>query len=169
MSQYEEAAFKALMKDNEWLKAALIACNKNLDTAIECNDRQKAVIDKLRAQEPHSVNDLQVIIANLFLEVAINNKEEGWGLFVRPLAEAIHQLYTQPQPASISEGYQLVPKEPTREMNFAADTYATETKDNVKGFWWWGRVYKAMLAAAPQAPSEVKDAIMQKESPDEGL
>jgi hypothetical protein len=34
-------------------------------------------------------------------------------------------------------------------MERAADAYAIESAHRPKGFWWWGRLYEAMLAATP--------------------
>lgn len=69
----------------------------------------------------------------------------GAGSFHRPLDKTEHYtipLYTHPAP--IPEGWQLVPKEPTREMMRAfwlAGPYPQEP---------WIEGYKAMLAAAPK-------------------
>ncbi len=55
----------------------------------------------------------------------------------------------------VPQGYKLVPVEPTNEMCVAADAYVCETSQTPKGMWWWGKVYSAMLAAAPD-PKEQK-------------
>lgn len=56
-------------------------------------------------------------------------------------------LYTHPAPA-VPEGWQLVPKEPTREMALAMIDYKVSSSNATV-------TYKAMLAAAP-TPGEVK-------------
>jgi hypothetical protein len=49
--------------------------------------------------------------------------------------------------------WKLAPAKATPEMERAADAYAIASAHRPKGFWWWGRLYEAMLAASPQAPS----------------
>jgi hypothetical protein len=58
-----------------------------------------------------------------------------------------HPLYAAG--AAASGGWKLVPVEATAEMKRAADDYATATATQPKGMWWWGRVYEAILKAAP--------------------
>lgn len=58
------------------------------------------------------------------------------------------KLYTAPQPPALPDGWQLVPKEPTREMKNAGGRYkihcaVTGEQKTVGGY------YRAMLAAAP--------------------
>jgi hypothetical protein len=48
----------------------------------------------------------------------------------------------------IPAGMCLVPREPTREMEFAADHFANEMADHPKGFWYWSGIYRAMVNAA---------------------
>ena len=52
-------------------------------------------------------------------------------------------------PVSAPPGWKLVPTKATPEMERAADDFATATADRPKGFWWWGRLFEAMLAASP--------------------
>jgi hypothetical protein len=73
------------------------------------------------------------------------------------------------QPA---EGYKLVPLEPTTEMKLAGQQYASDTADRPKGLWWWGRLFQAMLAAAPSVgqpatSSEAAPAPVVPTSPNE--
>jgi hypothetical protein len=49
-------------------------------------------------------------------------------------------------------GWVMVPEEPTQEMMRAGDRYAMDTAHQAKGLWWWGRLYQAMLEAAPKMP-----------------
>jgi len=49
--------------------------------------------------------------------------------------------------------WKLAPAKATPEMERAADAYAIASAHRPKGFWWWGRLYEAMLAASPQAPA----------------
>jgi hypothetical protein len=53
-------------------------------------------------------------------------------------------LHTAPIPST----HCVVPKGPTADMNRAADKCACTMDSIPKGFWYWGHIYKAMIAAA---------------------
>lgn len=63
-------------------------------------------------------------------------------------------IFGDAQPAQVPAGWKLVPVEPTNEMNCAGNTYAELTANQPKGMWWWGRVYQAMLSAAPSTKEQ---------------
>lgn len=82
------------------------------------------------------------------LDVAIAWAEKSGPLFV----DDLKSLATPPSPAP--EGWVTVPREPTPEMlraGFLADDGSDE------GIQMHGQVYRAMISAAPAAPTEVSD------------
>lgn len=105
------------------------------------------------------------------LDGAERELEQWRNLSAKPspeaLAEGVAELYgkwqaARTQPPAQPEGWVCVPVEPTQTMVDAADKEAEKTSP------WdlWRRLYRAMLAAAPQAPGADKgEALYQGPNP----
>ena len=103
-------------------------------------------------------NMLLSMIQKHFPSLPLSDEHTDWGKWLG-FARAVYEA-GRASPASVPEGYVLVPVEPTLEMfNAGGDAFftaytgtATSSPD---------RVYKAMIAAAPTPPvSEDKDKII---------
>ena len=126
---------------------------------IECSVRELRGLAAIKAAQPEPMSDerMRKALIRAFLlgqtywqqadsesykqnKLAAGTQEQ----FNALVEETCALLSAQPN------GWVSVPREATREMEFAADTFANERAGTPKGFWYWGALYRAMLAAAPK-------------------